>query len=185
MLTRRPYITMTFFQRLIGAATFDGRTYEEVEADGTATGQAGLVVLLSSLAAGVGSVGAGAFDLRGIVVGTLGGIAGWVSWAALTYLIGTRVLPEPQTRANLGELLRTLAFAASPGLLRVVGVIPILRWPTFLVTALWMLLAMVVAVRHALDYRSTARAIGVCVLGWALSLAVASTIGILFATPVS
>jgi len=181
---RRRVIT-TFIQRLIGAATLDGRTYEDVEADRTATGQAGLVVLLSSLAAGFGSVGAGVFDVRGIVVGTLGGVAGWVSWAALTYLIGTRVLPEPQTRANLGELLRTLAFAASPGLLRVVGAIPILRWPTFLVTALWMLLAMVVAVRHALDYRSTARAIGVCVLGWALSLAVAAAIGILFATPVS
>jgi hypothetical protein len=108
-----------------------------------------------------------------------------VSWAALTYLIGTRVLPEPQTRANLGELLRTLAFAASPGLLRVAGAIPILRWPTFLVTAVWMLFAMVVAVRHALDYTSTARALGVCVIGWALSLAVAAAIGILFATPVS
>jgi hypothetical protein len=181
---KREYVITTFIQRLIGAATLDGRTYEEVEADRTATGQAGLVVLLSSLAAGVGSVGAGAFGLRGIVVGTLGGIAGWVSWAALTYLIGTRVLPESQTRANLGELLR-MAFAASPGLLRVVGAVPILRWPTFLVTTLWMLLAMVVAVRHALDYRSTARAIGVCVLGWALSLAAAAAIGILFATPVS
>jgi hypothetical protein len=175
----------TFVQRLIGAATLDGNTYEEVEADRTATGQAGLVVLLSSLAAGFGSVGAGVFDVRGIVVGTLGGFAGWVSWAGLTYLIGTRVLPEPQTRANLGELLRTLAFAATPGVLRAVGTIPILRWPAFLVTALWMLLAMVVAVRHALDYRSTARAIAVCILGWALSLAVAAAISILFATPVS
>jgi hypothetical protein len=181
----REHVINTFIRRLIGAATLDGRTYEEIEADKTATGQAGLVVLLSSIAAGFGSVGAGVFDLRGIVVGTLGGLAGWVSWAALTYLIGTRLLPEPQTRANLGELLRTLAFAATPGLLRVVGAIPILRWPAFLVTALWMLLAMVVAVRHALDYRSTARAIGVCVLGWAFSLAFAATIGILFATPVS
>jgi len=143
------------------------------------------VVLLSSVAAGVGSVGAGVFDLRGIVVGTLGGLAGWVSWAALTYLIGTRMLPEPQTRANLGELLRTLAFAATPGLLRVVGAIQILRWPAFLVTACWMLIAMVVAVRHALDYTSTARALGVCVLGWAFSVAVAAAIGILFASPVS
>ena len=108
-----------------------------------------------------------------------------MSWAALTYLIGTRMLPEPQTRANLGELLRTLAFAATPGLLRVVGAIQILRWPAFLVTACWMLIAMVVAVRHALDYTSTARALGVCVLGWACSLAVAAAIGILFATPVS
>jgi len=175
----------TFIQRLIGAATLDGRTYEEVEADRAATGQAAVVVLLSSIAAGIGSIGAGAFDLRGIVVGTLGGFAGWVSWAALTYLIGTHLLPEPQTRANLGELLRTLAFAATPGLFRIVGAVPTLRWPAFVVTALWMLVAMVVAVRHALDYRSVGRAIAVCVLGWALSLAVAAVMGIVFATPVS
>jgi hypothetical protein len=181
---RRRVIT-TFIQRLIGAATLDGRTYEEVEADRNATGQAALVVLLSSVAAGVGSVGAGVFDVRGIVVGTLGGLTGWVAWAALTYLIGTRVLPEPQTRANLGELLRTLAFAATPGLFRVVGAIPIFRWPAFFVTACWMLIATVVAVRHALDYTSTARALGVCVLGWAFSLAIAAGLGILFATPVS
>jgi len=175
----------TFTRRLIGAATLKAGVYEEVEADRAATGQAALVVLLSSLAAGIGSIGAGAFEIRGIVIGTLGGFAGWVSWAALTYLIGTRLLPEPQTRANLGELLRTLAFAATPGLFRIVGAVPILRWPAFVVTALWMLVAMVVAVRHALDYRSTGRAIGVCVLGWALSLAVAAVIGIFFATPVS
>jgi hypothetical protein len=175
----------TFIRRLVGAASLDGRIYEEVEADRTASGQAGLVVLLASLAAGFGSIGAGVSDMRGIVAGTVGGFAGWMSWAALTYLIGTRVLPETQTRANLGELLRTLAFATAPGLLRVFGAIPILRWPAFLVTAIWMLLAMVVAVRQALDYTSTARALGVCVLGWAFSLAIAAAIGILFATPVS
>jgi hypothetical protein len=141
-------------------------------------------VLLSSIAAGIGSTGAGVFDLRGIVVGSLGGFVGWVSWAALTYLIGTRLLPEPQTRANLGELLRTLAFAATPGIFRIVGAAPRLRWPAFIVTSVWMLVAMVVAVRHALDYTNTARAIGVCLLGWALSLTVAAVIGILFATSV-
>jgi hypothetical protein len=159
--------------------------YEEVEADRTATGQAAVVVLLSSIAAGLGSTGAIAFHPQAMLVGTIGGFAGWVSWAALTYLIGTRLLPEPQTRANLGELLRTLAFAAAPGLGRIVGAVPMLRWPAFVVTSLWMLVAMIVAVRHALDYRSTTRAVGVCVVGWALSLAVAAVIGILFATPVS
>lgn len=175
----------TFTQRLIGAATLDAGVYEEIEADRAATGQAAIVVLLSSVAAGIGSAGAGPFNPQAMVVGTLGSFVGWVSWAALTYLIGTRLLPEPQTRANLGELLRTLAFAAAPGLARIVGAVPMLRWPAFVVTSLWMLVAMIVAVRHALDYRSTARAIAVCALGWVLSLAVAGVIGNLFATPVS
>jgi hypothetical protein len=176
---------MTFFRRVIGAARLDAAVYEEVEADGTATGQAALVVLLASLAAGVSTSGTGASTVQGLVAGTIGGFAGWLSWAGLTYLLGTRLVPEPQTRADLGQMLRTLAFAASPGLLHVLGVVPALKWPAFVVASLWMLVAMVVAVRHALDYSSTARAIGVCVLGWLLSLAVAAVIGILFAVPVS
>jgi len=175
----------TFTQRLLGASRLDAAIYEEVEADRGAIGQATLVVLLSSVAAGIGSVQAGPFHVRGILVGTLGGFAAWMSWAALTYLIGTRFMPEPQTRSNVGELLRTLAFASTPGVLRVVGAIPPLRWAAFAVTSVWMLVAMVVAVRQALDFTSTARTIGVCVLGWALSLTVATVIGMLFTTPVS
>jgi len=178
-------VTTSFARRLIGAALLKGAVYEEVEADRAATGQAAVVVLLSSVAAGIGSVSAGPLSPRAMLVGTIGGFAAWVSWAALTYLIGTRVLPEPQTRADLGELLRTLAFAATPGLFRVVGPVPVLRWPAFVATSAWMLVAMVVAVQHALDYRSAVRATGVCVLGWMLSLAVAALIGIFLATPVS
>jgi Yip1-like protein len=162
----------------------DARVYEDVEANPSATLQAALVVLLSSLAAGVGTGSAG-FEARAIIIGTIGGFVAWVSWAALTYLLGTHLLPEPQTRADLGELLRTLAFAAAPGILRVVGVVPALGWPAFAVTSVWMLAAMVVAVRQALDYRSTSRAIAVCALGWLLSLAVASIIGIFFPATVS
>jgi len=162
----------------------DAAVYEDLEADPSATWQAAFVVLLSSLAAGMATGGA-EFEARAIIVGTLGGFVGWVSWAALTYLLGTHLLPEPQTRSNVGELLRTLAFAASPGIMRVVGAIPPLGWAAFAVTSVWMLAAMVVAVRQALDYRSTSRAIAVCVLGWLLSLAVAAVIGIFFPATVS
>jgi hypothetical protein len=124
-------------------------------------------------------------EAQAIIVGTLGGVVGWMSWAALIYLVGTHLLPEPQTRANVGELLRTLAFAAAPGILRVVGVVPALAFPAFVVASVWMLAAMVVAVRQALDYRSTSRAIAVCAVGWLLSLAIAAITGIFFPAIVS
>jgi hypothetical protein len=95
------------------------------------------------------------------------------------------VLPATQTRADVGELLRTLGFAASPGLLRVLGATPVLGLSLYVAASLWMLVAMIVAVRQALDYTSTARAIAVCVLGWMLSLVVAAVLGIVFATEVS
>ena len=154
----------TFWDRIIRAAKLDAQLYEEVEADTGAMGQATGVVVLSSMAAGVGSVGIG--GLGGILVGTIAALIGWYVWAYLTYFIGTKFLPEPQTEADLGELLRTIGFSSSPGLIRVFGIIPGLAGPLFLVASIWMLVAMVIAVRQALDYESTARAVGVCVIGW-------------------
>ena len=175
----------TFLRRIYGASVLDAGTYEEVEADRSATAQAVGVVLLASIAGGMGLPGPAGSDLQGLLAGVSGALVGWAAWAALTYLIGTRLLPEPQTRADVGQLLRTIAFASAPGLLRVLGVVPIIGLTLYAIASLWMLLAMIVAVRQALDYRSTARAVSVCVLGWALSLLIAAIIGIVFAPTVS
>lgn len=153
-----------FKDRIIRAAKLDVRLYEEVEADNTAMAQAIGVVVLSSVAAGIGSVAQG--GAGGIFTGTIMALISWFVWAYLTYLIGTRLLPEPQTRANVGQLLRTVGFASSPGLIRVVGIIPGLMGVVFFIASVWMLVAMVIAVRQALDYTSTLRAVGVCMIGW-------------------
>ncbi len=154
----------TFAERMIGAATLDVHTYEEVEADTTATTQAMVVVVLSSIAQGIGFLTQG--GVLGFVVGAVGALIGWFIWAFLVYIIGTKVLPEPQTRSDLGELLRTTGFSASPGLLRVLGAIPLFGGLIILAVSIWMLVAMIIAVRQALDYKSTGRAVGVCLIGW-------------------
>lgn len=164
---------MTFIERMIGAAKLDTRVYEEVEADRTATPQALAVVVLASAAAGIG-IGEG---LRGLLFGTAAGLLGWVVWAWLIYFIGTRWLPESGTQADTGELLRTIGFATSPGILRVLGVVPLLGPIVFVVTTVWTLVAVIVAVRQALDYRSTARAVGVCVIGWLVQVAILVVLG--------
>jgi len=153
-----------FTDRMIRAAKLDVNLYEEVEADKDTMRQAMGVVVLSSLAAGVGSIGT--LGLGGILLGTLAALGGWYIWAWLTYFIGTRFLAEPQTEADLGQLLRTTGFSSSPGLIRVLGIIPGLGTVVFAVASIWMLVAMVIAVRQALDYTSTFRAVGVCVIGW-------------------
>jgi hypothetical protein len=153
-----------FKDRIIRAAKIDVNLYEEVEADKGAFGQAMGVVVLSSIAAGIGSIERA--WLSGMVMGTITALISWFVWAYLTYLIGTRFLPEPQTKADYGELLRTIGFASAPGLIRVLGIIPGLRWILFMGASIWMLVATVVAVRQALDYKSTFRAVGVCIIGW-------------------
>ena len=154
----------SFLDRMLRAAKLDVNLYEEVEADTGAMRQAMGVVVLSSIAVGIGSIATG--GLGGILMGTIAALIGWYVWAFLTYYIGTKFLPEPQTRADLGELLRTIGFSSSPGLIRVLGIIPGLGGVVFLVASIWMLVAMVIAVRQALDYESTLRAVGVVVIGW-------------------
>jgi len=156
--------------RMIRAAKLDVHLYEEVEADTGAMGQAMTVVVLSSVAAGIGSISAG--GIRGVVVGTILALIGWYIWAYLTYLIGTKLLPEPQTKTDHGELLRTIGFSSSPGLIRVLGFIPVLGGLLMFAGSIWMLVAMVIAVRQALDYKSTWRAVGVCAIGWVIQMVI-------------
>lgn len=158
-----------FKERLIGAVRLDTKIYEEIEADKTSVGQAIGVVVLSSIAAGLGTLTKGGG--KGLLAGMLGALISWLIWAFITYLIGTKVLPESQTRADYGELLRTLGFSSAPGLIRIVGIIPILNKIIFVIASVWMLMAMVVAVRQALDYSSTMRAVCVCIIGWLVQVA--------------
>jgi hypothetical protein len=171
---------MTFLYRLMGAAMLDAGTYEQLEADRHATWQAVLVVVLASTAAGAG---AGLHAWAGPSgFARVGGIAlvTWVAWAVLTLQIGSRVLPQPQTRSDTGEMLRTIGFAATPGLLQVFGMIPGVALPVFAITTVWMFAAMVVAIQHALDYTSLGRALAVCGIAALIVVLFAFGLGILF-----
>jgi hypothetical protein len=151
-------------QRMWRAALLDADLYEEVEADRTATGQAFAVVALSAVAAGIGSIeNSGAV---GILWYSLAALAGWYAWAYVTYFIGTRLLPGAETEADPGELLRTIGFSSSPGVLRILALASPISALVFVVSTLWMLASMVVAVRQALDYRNTGRAVAVCAIGF-------------------
>lgn len=155
-----------FTDRMIRAAKLDPYLYDEVEADTEATNQAMGVVVLSSVAAGLAMISV--MGMRGLLLGTVFAIIGWLIWAWLAYFIGTNILPEPQTHADLGQLLRTTGFSMAPGVIKVIGIIPWLRSTVFFIASVWMLVAMVIAVRQALDYESTWRAVGVCLIGWLL-----------------
>jgi hypothetical protein len=167
---RKANIMSQFVDRMIRAAKLDAHVYEEVEADKSAMGQAIGVVALSSLAGGVGFMQVA--GMTGLVIGTVASLLGWYIWAFLTYIIGTKLLPEPQTHSDHGELLRTIGFSSAPGIIRVFAILPGLNTIVNFLAGAWMLVAMVIAVRQALDYQSTYRAIGVCVIGWLVQAAI-------------
>jgi hypothetical protein len=157
-----------FVMRMVRAAALDAAVYEEVEHDKRAMPQAAVVVLLAALGGGIGGIeNAG---LIGVAVTAAAVMVGWVGWAWITCVIGTMLLPQPQTEADHGELLRTIGFSASPGCLAVLGVVPGLNPWLYGVIGIWLLMAMVVAVRQALDYHRTFRAVLVCAIGFPVSI---------------
>lgn len=164
----------SLLDRMVRAAKLDINLYEEVEADKSAMGQALTVVVLSSVASGIGTIGI--LGIQGLIIGTISALIGWFVWAYLTYFIGTKLLPEPQTKADVGVLLRTIGFSSAPGVLRIFGFIPFLGAIISFAASVWMLVAMIIAVRQALDYKSTWRAIGVCVIGFVIYLVVIALI---------
>ena len=157
-----------FLNRIYRAIKIDPDLYEEVEHDKSATIQAAFVVVLSSLAAGVGAVHLGASNF---LLGPLVSLASWYFWAFLIYIVGTKLFPDKQTKSDHGELLRTIGFSSAPGIIRIFGFTPELMTVTFIGSSFWMLACMVVGVRQALDYKSLWKAFGVVFLsGFIISL---------------
>jgi hypothetical protein len=145
--------------RMIGAATLDIQTYEEVEADSTATPQAAAVVAMVAVASGIGVAGDG---LWAALMAPVAALVGWLIWAGVTYLIGDKILGGT---ATWGELLRTLGFAQSPGVLYLLAILPLVGGLVRLILPFWMLAAGIVAIRQALDF-GTGKAVLTAILGW-------------------
>lgn len=176
--------------RMLRASKLEVTLYEEVEADARATMPAMWVVIIASVAAGIGTGISAIIAKKGALLflwGLLGGVAvalvGWLAWAGITYLLGTTVLKGAGTSATWGELLRTIGFAQSPNVLKIFSFLPFLGWLISLGASIWALIATVIGVRQALDV-STGRAIAVCIVGWliyfVLGLLVAFLLGASF-----
>ena len=153
------YSRRSIVDRMKGAAMLDVATYEEVEHDEEATGQAAVVVVIVAICAAIGAVWRGG---PSIIAGPLSAVLRCLLWSAVTYLIGANLLGGV---ATWGELLRTIGFAQSPGVLMIFGIIPILGGVVRAVVLLWLLIAGIVAIRQALDF-STGKAVVTAVLGW-------------------
>jgi hypothetical protein len=170
--------------RMIRAARLDPQLYEEVEHDPTMTFQAALVVVLASVAGGIGTIQWQGNPFGMLVMGSVASLGGWVIWSVLSWAIGTKLFPEATTEADIGQLLRTLGFATAPGVLRIFGVLPgfLGQFVLFAVTV-WVLAAFIVAVRQALDYTSTWRAAGVCAVGFIVQVVFLSLVIHVFGVP--
>jgi hypothetical protein len=166
-----------FINRVFRAIKIDIDLYEEVEKDKNATIQAGVVVVLSSLAAGIGALQMG---VSNFFLAPAMSLLSWYVWAYIIYFVGVKLFGGTKTKSSHGELLRTIGFSSAPGLIRVFGVTPDLMTVTFIGSAFWMLACMVVAVKSALDYESIWKALGVVIIAWLFQAFFLFTLLILF-----
>jgi hypothetical protein len=157
---------MNFLNRINRALRLDSTVFEEVESDRSAFVQAVTIVALSSASTIIGLTGR--LSASELITGVAAGILAWTGWSMIAYLSGVQLLREPQTEADLGQLLRTTGFAMAPGLLAVLGVIPAFQGLITFVSLIWMLIAFTVAIYQALDYQSRLRATCVSLAGWLL-----------------
>jgi hypothetical protein len=149
-------------ERMAGVMKADVKTFQEIEADPTAIGQAVTVIVIAGVASLIGNIWR-----VGVFVGVMTLVAsliGYALWTLLIVLIGTKVMPEPTTKADFNEGFRVIGFTAAPGVFNVLAIIPFLGPLVSLVVWIWMIVVGVVAVREVLDYSNTGRAIIVCLI---------------------
>lgn len=154
-------------ERMMRAARLDSNLYEEVEHDLNATSQAATVVGIVALCAGLGNgialamAGETGFAIVGFIGGIVMAFIGWVAWAYITYWVGTSMF---KGQATPGELLRTIGFAQTPGVLNILAFVPILGGIVGFAAGIWALIAGVIALRQALDI-STGQAVITAIIG--------------------
>ncbi len=157
-------MTSSLTNRIFRAAKLDAHLYEEVESDKSATLQAMLIVILSGIAAGIGSI---SISKESIIYGAFFAVLGWYFWATLIYLIGTKLfLPKHEAKINFKTLLRTIGFSCSPGLIRVFGILPEAEKIVFPVAELWIIIAMIVAVKQVLNYKGIVHSAIICLISY-------------------
>ena len=149
-------------ERMVGAMQADVKTFQEIEADPTAIGQAVTVIIIASVASLIGNVFR--IGISGGIMTLIANLIGYALWSLLVVLIGTKLMPEPATKADFNEGFRVIGFSASPGVANVLAIIPFLGPLISFVIWIWMIVVGVVAVREVLDYTSTARAVIVCLI---------------------
>ena len=156
--------------RMIGAMQADVKTFTEIEADQSAMGQAVTVIVIAGVAALIGNIFRA--GIAAGVLGLIGSLLGYGLFSLMVFLIGTKVMPEPTTKADFNETFRVVGFAASPGVFNILAIVPYLGPLISLLVGLWSLVIAVVAVREVLDYSNTGRAIIVCLISAVIYLIV-------------
>ena len=154
-----------FLNRVFRSIKIDPEVFDEVQKDKQATLSAALVVIISSLAAGLGATHLG---MTNFFLAPDHSLESWFIWSYIVFVVGVKLFPDPKTKATHANLLRAIGFSSAPGIIRALSFNTELMTVTFIGAAFWMLVCMVVAVRQTLQFKSLWKAFGVVLIAWLL-----------------
>lgn len=169
----------TMINRVVRAAMLDVDFYNQVEADTSLNQEALMVVVLVSVASGIGAFLGGLISgefggaVLGLIIAVVLGVVNYYIWAYVTYFIGTNLF---EGTADPGELLRVLGYASGPRVVGILSFIPCLGGLAGLIGAIWALVAGFIAVREALDL-DTGKTLITVLIGWAIIFVISLVIG--------
>ena len=152
-----------FLNRIFRVVKIDPDVFNEIQKDKNATISAAIVVVLSSSAAGIGAISLGASNF---MLAPFFSLISWFVWAYIVYFVGVKLFPDTKTKTTQASLLRAIGFSSAPGIIRIFGFNEDLMTVTFVGSAFWMLVCMVVAVKETLNYKSLWKAFGVVIISW-------------------
>ncbi len=157
--------------RAIAASRLNTEIYEEVAKDPAATSQAWVVIAAAAVAEGI-TTSLLSNVLFGIVTAFFQFVLLVLAIAA-TYVVGTRIVREPQRfkgiyvsdaepapaeQATFGEFFRSTGIAMAPAVLVVLRAVPYVGGLLWGLVAIWLLWSVAGAVQQALNYSSFWRA---------------------------
>lgn len=166
-------------ERMIRAMKLDAEFYEMVEADSRYMREALIIVTIAAICGAIGTMIAYRGTAMELITGLFATLFSWVAWAGITLFIGTTITKGPETKSDMGEMLRVLGYAHTPQILFILLFIPLVGTLIAAVASVWSLIAGIVAIRQALDF-TTMRAIITVVIGWVVVLVLRGLVAWIF-----
>ena len=143
------------FARMLRAIKLDRNFFGEVAADPTLQAHSVWTVAIFAMATSFGFFGAvGGVAVNIALITTM---LSWYIWAFSIFYIGSRLLGEKGESADRKTVIRVVAFAAAPGLIRVLAIIPKTAIVLMVVSSVWILAAAVVGLKQVFTRTATAK----------------------------
>ena len=152
------------FKRMQRAIMLDQTLFDEIVADPSIQGQSVWVVAIFAMTTAFGTFSM--ISGTAVNIGLITTIITWYIWAFSVFYVGTRILGPMSEGSDRKTIMRVVAFASAPGVIRLLGVIPKITMIILAISSIWILIAAVMGLKKVFVQATTAKITMVCVGSW-------------------